>query len=197
MDIEIDISFDSFWKEYPRKTDKAKALAKYEKLSDANKHNAIAGARHHRENNPQWANPKLIPHPTTFINGKRWEDEIIEDKPAHVRVSEATGSNNAEIMWKGLVQIYGKAWTDRHGEKPPPVWQTQLKHLEEYQVKRALRKTLDSKSEFMVSLPKLLEFAAKTFGEQHPEQKRLESPRNRELGLKAFAECLEILGVKS
>lgn len=196
LDIEIDISFDAFWSAYPRKTDKAKAKVSFNRLSKANKHNAIAGAKHHAENNPQWRDITLVPHPTTFLNGKRWQDEIIEKKTASDRVQESTGNSPAEIIWKGLVQIYGKAWIDRHGEKPPPVWQSQLRHLEDYQVKRALRKTLDSKSEFMVSLPKLLEFAAKTFGEQHPTRKQLEPPRDNTLALETLAEAKKILGVK-
>ena len=195
--MELMTDFDTFWEACPRKTDKAKAKKAWEKLTDAEHFNATQGMKHHRDNNPQWKNPKLIPHPTTFLNGKRWQDDIVEDKPATVRIQENEIDSNAMIIWKGLSQIYGKPWADRHGEKPPPVWVSQLAHLEPYQVKRALKKSLETKSDFMVSLPKLLEFAAKTFGEVHPDQKRLESPRSRELGLKAFAECLDILGVKS
>jgi len=194
--MELMTDFDTFWEACPRKTDKAKAKKAWEKLTDAEHFNATQGMKHHAENNPQWKNPKLIPHPTTFLNGKRWEDDIVEDKPAHVRVQENGTDSNAMVVWKGLTQIYGKPWPDRHGETPPPVWVSQLRHLEPYQVKRALKKSLETKSEFMVTLPKLLEFAAKTFGEQHPEQKRLEPPRDRELGLRSLAECLTILGVK-
>lgn len=74
--------FDDFWEAYPRKEgDKPKALKywKRDKLDTIADH-IIAVVEYFKKSNPAWLpNAKgetFIPLPTTFINGKRWNDEI-------------------------------------------------------------------------------------------------------------------------
>lgn len=70
--------FDRFWSAYPRKEGKAKALQiwKREKLDQiADK---ILADLHARLNDPgQWKgkDQKFIPHGSTYINQRRWEDQ--------------------------------------------------------------------------------------------------------------------------
>ena len=66
--------FDQFWGTYPRKTDKGnarKAWAKAVKKKPAGE--IIAAAAAYAATKPE---PKFTAHPTTWLNGERWDDEL-------------------------------------------------------------------------------------------------------------------------
>lgn len=75
------ISFDQFWSEYPRKTAKAVAQRAWIKIKPDEKllNEILEGLRKYK-NTDQWKDPRYIPHPATFLNQRRWEDEITEEK---------------------------------------------------------------------------------------------------------------------
>ena len=64
--------FDDFWAAYPRKTNKAKAKIAFMRLSAKDKKAARAGV----DSYPWSQEARYIPHATTWINGRRWEDEF-------------------------------------------------------------------------------------------------------------------------
>ena len=71
--------FDTFWKMYPRKTDKGKALSKWNQLC-AKKENRptwheIKNAIRQQQKSDRWQNPTFIPMPTTWLNQSRWLDD--------------------------------------------------------------------------------------------------------------------------
>ena len=77
----IDRSFERFWETYPRKVSKKKAqqaFKKYEHLADK----IIADIEIRLKLDAQWQDKTFIPHPTTYLNGERWNDDItpIEEK---------------------------------------------------------------------------------------------------------------------
>lgn len=70
--------FDRFWMAYPRKENKQKALAAYLKLHpDETTLAAMLAAIERQKASDQWQEDggRYIPHPTTWLNGRRWEDE--------------------------------------------------------------------------------------------------------------------------
>jgi hypothetical protein len=71
--------FDDFWKAYPRKTNKGFAKKVFEKLKvdDAMLTKMIQAI--HAQNKTVWKDKdqQYIPHPSTWLNGERWEDEIV------------------------------------------------------------------------------------------------------------------------
>ncbi len=72
--------FDRFWKSYPRKQSKAQAKKIFEKLApDENMLIIILKAIEDQKNTDDWKkdNGKYIPHPSTWLNQERWEDETI------------------------------------------------------------------------------------------------------------------------
>ena len=72
--------FDQFWKLYPRKVDKAKAQKAWDKLSmTPDLFAVITVALARQSTSIDWlkSGGQFIPHPTTWLNGSRWEDEII------------------------------------------------------------------------------------------------------------------------
>lgn len=74
--------FEDFWNEWPlSKIGKQKAASSFKRLSQQDRMAAVSNARRWaqawRRSNPT-ANDI---HPTTYLNGKRWEDEISPSQP--------------------------------------------------------------------------------------------------------------------
>jgi hypothetical protein len=71
-------TFDVFWTTYPRKTAKAEALKSWSKLKpDEPLILAILKALELQKQSSQWRRDagQYIPHPATWLNQRRWEDE--------------------------------------------------------------------------------------------------------------------------
>lgn len=69
--------FLEFYKEYPKKVGKQEAFKAWKKIKEPGKLIPLM-IRGIREQKRSWTDPKFIPHPATWLNGKRWEDETIE-----------------------------------------------------------------------------------------------------------------------
>lgn len=68
--------FPDFWKAYPTKRNKKKARDAWKrKRLDAKADEIIADVEARIKKDGQWLEG-YVPHPTTYINGERWEDEI-------------------------------------------------------------------------------------------------------------------------
>ncbi|WP_277964613.1 hypothetical protein [Pseudomonas sp. RIT-To-2] len=73
------IPFDLFWKLYPRKASKAAAEKAWNKLKvTPDLFAVIAQALAKQTNSLDWlkSGGQYIPHAATWLNGKRWEDEL-------------------------------------------------------------------------------------------------------------------------
>jgi hypothetical protein len=71
--------FDRFWKAYPRKTAKETALRAFLKLSpDEGLLQIMLAAVEKQKQTAQWQEEggRYIPHPATWLNQKRWQDEV-------------------------------------------------------------------------------------------------------------------------
>lgn len=71
-------TFEVFWTAYPRKTAKAEALKSWSKLRpDVRLLSAILTALGLQKQSSQWRRDagQYIPHPATWLNQRRWEDE--------------------------------------------------------------------------------------------------------------------------
>lgn len=74
-------AFERFWKMYPRKVGKGKAEAAWKKIKRPYETlNKILVALSWQKATEQWTdqNGRYIPHPATYLNQRRWEDEPIE-----------------------------------------------------------------------------------------------------------------------
>lgn len=70
--------FDKFWKSYPKKVGKGAAKKAWGKIKrPAETLEKITNALSWQKKSEQWArdNGQYIPHPTTYINQCRWDDE--------------------------------------------------------------------------------------------------------------------------
>ena len=72
---DFPVSFDTFWLLYPRHIAKKYARQCFERLSSAQQMDAIAGIAAWR---PHYLkkDPEYLPHPSSWLNGERWEDEL-------------------------------------------------------------------------------------------------------------------------
>lgn len=68
--------FEKFWSAYPRKEGKQKARAAFEKVTVSL--DILLVAIESQRHSAQWTkdNGQFIPHPATWLNGKRWEDQL-------------------------------------------------------------------------------------------------------------------------
>lgn len=72
-------AFKTFWSSYPRKVAKAKAVKAWAKLSPSKElRQTIMAALEVHKKSPDWLKDgvRFIPHPASWINGRRWEDEV-------------------------------------------------------------------------------------------------------------------------
>jgi len=68
--------FITFWQAYPRKVAKHNARRAWEK-HQPNLDEVPPALERAKQG---WNDPKYIPHPATWINGRRWEDEVEEEQ---------------------------------------------------------------------------------------------------------------------
>jgi len=71
--------FEAFWSAYPRKVKKHAALAEFAKLApDAKLQESMLAAIEAARKSDDWTKEggQFIPHPSTWLHGRRWEDEI-------------------------------------------------------------------------------------------------------------------------
>lgn len=87
-DKVIDL-FNILWEIYPRKVNKQYALQCFKKLSpDADLMESIKKAIEKARRWKQWSEEKYIPHFSTYINQRRWEDVIPDEECSSVDFDE-------------------------------------------------------------------------------------------------------------
>jgi hypothetical protein len=65
--------FEMFWRAYPKRVNKPGAMNAWKRLRPSREEAAVIIER--LKSFPFSAEPKYIPHPASWINGRRWEDE--------------------------------------------------------------------------------------------------------------------------
>jgi hypothetical protein len=77
-----EVQFEKFWKQYPRKIEKQKARTAFKNLKKAEQGLAVATIADHVAKWESLDTEKhYMPHATTWLRGKRWEDEIVYEAP--------------------------------------------------------------------------------------------------------------------
>lgn len=75
-------AFDAFWQAYPRKIAKPEALKAWARIDPANYQRVTESLARHRLCE-QWTkdNGQFIPHPATWLNQRRFEDDLTTEQP--------------------------------------------------------------------------------------------------------------------
>lgn len=70
-------SFLSFWQKYPKKTGKGGAFKSYQNIKSPKPTlEQILKSLNEHQKSDQWQTKQFIPNPSTWLNQRRWEDEI-------------------------------------------------------------------------------------------------------------------------
>ncbi len=92
FNMSKDVTFERFYNAYPRKVGRYTAEKGFKKLSNKEREEAYKGLKNYLK---YWkvteTEKQYIPHPSTFINQKRWEDEIDIPKEKEEYKRDATG----------------------------------------------------------------------------------------------------------
>jgi hypothetical protein len=97
--------FDTFWAAYPRKENKAAAVKAWDKLApDDGTRQAITGALAWQRALPRWleSGGQYVPHPATYLNGRRWEDERPAESPPPLSAAQAKQARTLEVIRQAM-----------------------------------------------------------------------------------------------
>lgn len=100
--------FDRFWTAYPRKVAKPDARKKFEKLNpDEALLETMLAAIEKQKRSDQWIRDggQFIPHPSTWLNQRRWEDEVTETRAVRVTAQGYTQRDYAGEQEDALVRM--------------------------------------------------------------------------------------------
>lgn len=106
---DINEQFNEFWAVYPRKKGKGQARRAFEKaLEKTDLETILAGVAAYVANE-DLDDPQFIAHPSTWLNGERWEDEYEE------RVVRETPGPGYRV-WVREMHEMGEHWACKPGE---------------------------------------------------------------------------------
>jgi hypothetical protein len=83
------VTFDAFWRLYPRRVARKAALRAWQRLSQADQAAALAALPAHAADwQRRCRSAEFIPHAATWLTNARWEDELdAPDAPLAARVA--------------------------------------------------------------------------------------------------------------
>lgn len=96
---ELPDGFEAFWQAYPRRVGKADAIKAWQKLApDVELRARMLAAVTVQAKSRDWLKDggAFIPHPATWLNGRRWEDEAPEQQP---KTGRPTHFQGMRIEW--------------------------------------------------------------------------------------------------
>lgn len=101
-DLYLDAWFKDFWKLYPRKVDKQDAAKAWKKLNpdEALFQTIMEGLRNWCEYWDVRKEPEFIPHPSKWINARRWESEPPKQVFRSVMNDEPKRKKNAALNYE-------------------------------------------------------------------------------------------------
>ncbi len=99
--VENDALFDVWWKLYPRKQDKKKALAAWAKQGcEKNAESLIDTLRNQIANDAQYSgDQQFIPLPSSYLNKEKYNDEIVIRSRTESRETSAQSSERQLAAW--------------------------------------------------------------------------------------------------
>ena len=104
---DSDTGFDIFWEHYPRHEGKAKARESFLKvIKKGVALNVLIDAIEKHKQSQQWQKDggQYIPHPATWLNQQRWEDEML---PGVAPRSQPIRRNDAKAGYERAKQLLG------------------------------------------------------------------------------------------
>lgn len=127
---EIEEAFSKWWSLYPRKVGKKAALKKWVKLAKSGTLPAMTillDALSWQVTLPQWQDIQFVPHPETYLNQQRWQDEPPprqqprrpQQGPYQSRNGKLTGKDLEDANKQALYNVLSRQ-AAREGQPFPP-----------------------------------------------------------------------------
>lgn len=119
--------FDEFWKSYPRKEAKAQAKKAWLKIKpEPGLSEQIEKVLEYRKGTHDWTKEggKFVPLPASWLNARRWEDEIQEHAAISVKAMNKILSIYNEVCEGAFQPASGV--TDQRASELAALWHTQL-----------------------------------------------------------------------
>ncbi len=118
IDSAIDIahtpeadSFDNFWDVYPVKKNRLRAQRIWEKKNYHKIHaQIIQDVLDRKDSEPQWQDKQYIPHPSTYLGNKLWNDDITQSSP-----TKSKGKSSSFDAYQAELRQQNKGTTYEHG----------------------------------------------------------------------------------
>lgn len=101
--------FEEFWKTYPRKTDKKKARVAWVRAVKDHDPRELINAAARFAQSRRGEDPRYTAHPTTWLNGERWNDEPIYARTGngHVTARDVQDMRAAAAMRRAAMNVDG------------------------------------------------------------------------------------------
>lgn len=91
--------FEEWWKNYPVKKNKDKAKIAWSKYRLDDKADELIGILlNQKANDAEWKRGIGIPHPTTYMNQKRWKDEVTHEASKRPTASQSRTARLGDIL---------------------------------------------------------------------------------------------------
>lgn len=111
-DKEINVSFDCFWDLYDKKVNSKDCKKKWEKLKDEERQKIIDTLPAFLS---QIKDKQFQPHPATYLNQKRWNDEGSNSNKKEYKLYSANGTKTVYLTLDELKKEKGSGfWKEQH-----------------------------------------------------------------------------------
>lgn len=99
--------FELFWEAYPRKEGKQKAEAAFAKVTEPVQ--VLLDAIEDQKKSAQWTKDggQFIPHPATWLNGKRWLDQVVVATETRKGVTMGASGELGEAELEAIRKMMG------------------------------------------------------------------------------------------
>jgi hypothetical protein len=98
--------FEEFWSAYPKKVGKKEAHKAWRRIIGVHNHaHEIIAGIYRWQGSSQWDDARYIPNPATFLNGRRWEDEVPKDGTDKRNQTGAAGRQSRSIA--AIKRVFG------------------------------------------------------------------------------------------
>lgn len=180
------VTFEQFYKQYPKKTNKQQALKIWAKLKGDKKMIAYEDVLNRIQNHSQWKEKKYIPNPARYLARELWNDEIITDLTKQEKQADNEDGSVLSRFWTMLIQIYGSKFENSFGEQMPIAWQHGLRNMTQQQASKILNYLVNDNNQSMPDLPRICRLR-RIYLDVLPEFKMLPRlPSDPKIGAKAF-----------
>jgi hypothetical protein len=107
-------SFERWWKNYPKKVgNKQKCLSIWNrKCLDSRVERLILDVNNRQLVDQAWQDKQFIPNPQTYLNGERWNDDIIPIKQAQIKIPRGDAEAIVFGIERGIEAKIGESMYD-------------------------------------------------------------------------------------